>query len=875
MRAKLIALLIVAACGAAGAEVYPGGAFTVGGVSVPICRIDGAEGVTRRLRGVGSPAGICGQAEDGALVAVVDATTKTDCSVGGGTLVSTCQYDASAAGANKWVTAQSDDTQAVYTPADSSAWFGAGWLPSGSFGEALDTLAGFVKAMFGYYDVIVDVTGDANACATAQRLAIKPFLDDSDSSPAKAERRVWIRGVSTGIAQANLKDYTNERDCLVLGGGSTDANGYPTNLATRMTGGKRLHLDLSGLRLGVSQSGQTKATVVVRVGGNPASWENEFSGDVNAAIYLSGSPSLECGGNSPTWDDARLNAMSGSGQLFSGGEWSSGSCVALLEQNSKRQDWTGFHPRLRSGGGAANVGWLSVWSWATQRGLYTASGFGTAFQVLRNHSAGSVTVKAEGGGYGFVCGDRNQHSCNGLRVSGAQLEGMKYAEVLLAGGLTSSSGGGPSAVSFENMHIESEGSPPSGYRRSAHVLIGPGFGGSVDGYRPCWRDADLPSGASCSCPYTADSREVAGVSFANSDMPSDRLSKAFRLSGYSNRSGFAACATSGATVTFDTSPQSTAKVYAGIDDSWWGTDRLVVYGYASSQYQPTPGSTVVTCGAHTAIVSGYGGGNPGIALGPCAELTGSRRDKSLISFPGTVVAHEPMADVEALPYTYARELFVAHPAANAHVDFSASGGLDSKSEPPATYPSGSVTGSGVGWREHLHLPVGGCNGTAPATLWTSTAADRPQPRCVAGGSDGYVAALSFDDASSEVARLVLPFPAEMRCISATSCYADLTLLWRSATATNGAARMRASIDCRGVGDPIPPSVGTPTTALVTPNASAGYLQNSAIGRVKANGCDPGDLAWVSLWRDGAHVDDTLVGDAEVVGLDLSWPRVQR
>lgn len=102
----LFTLTVVGACvpsRLAFAADASGGAFTVGGVAVPICRIDGAEGAIKRLNGVGSPAGRCGRAVNGSLASVVDATSKSDCSVGGGTVVTVCQYDAAQSGANKWV----------------------------------------------------------------------------------------------------------------------------------------------------------------------------------------------------------------------------------------------------------------------------------------------------------------------------------------------------------------------------------------------------------------------------------------------------------------------------------------------------------------------------------------------------------------------------------------------------------------------------------------------------------------------------------------------------------------------------------------------------------------------------------------------------
>jgi hypothetical protein len=82
-----------------------GGAFTLSGLASSICRIGSAEGAAKRLAGVGAPAGRCGSATNGALAPVIDAISKSDCSVGGGSTVAVCQYDAAQPGANKWVPA--------------------------------------------------------------------------------------------------------------------------------------------------------------------------------------------------------------------------------------------------------------------------------------------------------------------------------------------------------------------------------------------------------------------------------------------------------------------------------------------------------------------------------------------------------------------------------------------------------------------------------------------------------------------------------------------------------------------------------------------------------------------------------------------------
>ena len=97
--ALAIVLLLV---GDAWAPPAPGGAITTAGTAVATCRIGNAEGPTKRLAGVGIPAGRCGRAVNGALASVIDATGKTDCTVGGAATVTICQYDGTLA---QWVSA--------------------------------------------------------------------------------------------------------------------------------------------------------------------------------------------------------------------------------------------------------------------------------------------------------------------------------------------------------------------------------------------------------------------------------------------------------------------------------------------------------------------------------------------------------------------------------------------------------------------------------------------------------------------------------------------------------------------------------------------------------------------------------------------------
>ena len=585
--------------------------------------------------------------------------------------------------------------------------------------HAINSLARYMR---GGFDVVVDVNGDTDACHTIQRLGIQPWLTMADDAAGIV--RVKVHGVAT-VPLADTKDYTTHRVCIMAGGspGSLDANGYPSTLTGSINReDKRLFLDLSGLELTVSTSGATKPTVVLQIGGHATNWTSEFTATVNNSVYLRGSPRLACGNFTEdaayqvTWPQSRANAMTGTGALFSGGQWAPGSCVGLLENHARRNDWSDFHPYLYSWGTNHNVGWLAVAAWQTNRGMFEASGMHTSFQVYGNMAAGSVGLRG-GGTYGFICGDHLGHGCSGLRVREGQLEGATQSEIVINSGTAVGSFlSGAGDLTFANMHIESEGSATQG--RSPHIIIGPGYStDSRDTYRPCTLSSDNPTLAECACPTAASANYFGTINFKNTSLPGTRYDKAFRLSAYgvgTSRAQFKACAVAGHAVEVHTAAgDAPATVRNGLDDLYWSgvTDASlydvirVTYNSSYPQLQPEFNVSELNCVdttpdpdvTYTATIGGGAGGDSPFALGPCTYMsTANYAALSVINFNGSQVALDLVGDraerelVTTETTTGYPALFTADPNSNIRMNYQGAGGYTTNNVGPVSFPADQV-----------------------------------------------------------------------------------------------------------------------------------------------------------------------------------------
>jgi hypothetical protein len=831
------------------------------------------------------------------MVSVIDAASKGDCEIGGGSVVTSCQYDADLPGPNRWTplvgptagatgfdtlvdgtvvnrtglrvgsgsqlrpiaTGVIEATEQKYTPATAADWPGATWLPTGQVAQALDELASWGRYYLGLYDQVVDVTGDADACATIQRLAIHPVL----SGPAKTYR-VWVRGTQRNVA--SLKEYANHRACIVFAASSAyDANGYPDEAAFQILSDRKVYLDTYGLDIGVTQSGQTKTTVVFQAGGTPSSWFSEFLGVVSTVLHMRGHPTFSCDGTAPAgWEDSRLNSMSGSGRLFSGGQWASTSCIGLLESNHKRADWTDFHPHLTSSkANKANVGWVAVNSWIVDRGRFSVTGFHTAAQVFGN-VIGSVTIRAEGVGFGLVCGDRHGNRCWGLHVRGAQLEGARFSELVATN---------PTDVTIDGVHIESEGvfSSSDPHHKAAHVLIGAGFGEAADGYRPCYRDEDLPSGGSCSCAVPEADRRIE-IRFVGSTLPGDRGFKSFELGNYSNRSSFATCASQGNnTVAFSGGESATSKKF---DDAYYGTDRMLVEMTGNLLDQPDVGDTV-TCATATAEVVGYGALPAGVALGPCTVMSDTYKNNRLsssVSFTASDPGYTSMADAEDRDARTTSVLFVSHPDAAIPVVFESTA-IPASQGPPVRYPRSLVSGSMLPAWETLRVPIGACDGTAVVGSNFSSATGIGPTRTCSSGAYNSVPMLSFPDGATRYAKVVVPWPNEIAAYNTETV--DAVLYWKSEE-SSGEARLGVFLDCVGPGDALDRANGNLYAQNVAPSATPGRLVRTVLTQAGVgNGCSDGELFYLGVVRYGGDGADTLAGSAEVVAVEIAYPRWAR
>ena len=187
-------------------------------------------------------------------------------------------------------------------------------------------------------------------------------------------------------------------------------------------------------------------------------------------------------------------------------------------------------------------------------------------------------------------------------------------------------------------------------------------------------------------------------------------------------------------------------------------------------------------------------------------------------------------------------------------------------------------------KEHLFLPLGGGNAAVVSgSDWSSAVTDKPKLTCV-GTSGGYTPAREFADAETQTMRTVVPFPNEMRCVNNTYCWPGMTLFWRTKAGWTGAAgnyvRWNWSVECNEDGDVIPAPIDTSYAKVSTyrADAAAAMVTTSDLGIMRMGAgasCNPGDLMWITLTREGAGSEDDITQTVEVLGVDLSWTRYQQ
>lgn len=130
---------------------------------------------------------------------------------------------------------------------------------------------------------------------------------------------------------------------------------------------------------------------------------------------------------------------------------------------------------------------------------------------------------------------------------------------------------------------------------------------------------------------------------------------------------------------------------------------------------------------------------------------------------------------------------------------------------------------------------------------------------------GEFVVLDFDDTSNEQAQFHAIVPSHY---SGGDLKAVVT--WTSSAATSGSANLKCELTRLGAGanlDALPSPDGTEELTIAAPSAS-GDLLIETTGPVAVSGLVSGETLRVSITRLASDVADTLVGDVELISIEM-------
>lgn len=157
----------------------------------------------------------------------------------------------------------------------------------------------------------------------------------------------------------------------------------------------------------------------------------------------------------------------------------------------------------------------------------------------------------------------------------------------------------------------------------------------------------------------------------------------------------------------------------------------------------------------------------------------------------------------------------------------------------------------------LPIQVAGCQ-DATATLFWDTGVDGPIPECQnLNGVVKGVAKFPANRTATMHTTFLLPLDYDTRT--------ELRIMWHS-PATTGRVAFQAGLSCTNA-DEVDSRPFTVTLISTDPSP----VPNGFRKWNKANwpsGCAGGELVHLKIWRDPAHVSDTLEADAYIDGVEL-------
>ena len=158
-----------------------------------------------------------------------------------------------------------------------------------------------------------------------------------------------------------------------------------------------------------------------------------------------------------------------------------------------------------------------------------------------------------------------------------------------------------------------------------------------------------------------------------------------------------------------------------------------------------------------------------------------------------------------------------------------------------------------------------CDGISQSTVCVFKATDNQPPATNFATLDtrNSVAVLDFDDSTKESAIFVSVIPNLILLGSGLS----ISIHWMATSATSGSVVWEVSLE-RSNTDLDSDSFDTAATGSSSTNGTSGIITKTTITLTSIDGVTIGDLYRLKVSRDVSNASDTMVGDAELIGVEI-------
>jgi hypothetical protein len=164
----------------------------------------------------------------------------------------------------------------------------------------------------------------------------------------------------------------------------------------------------------------------------------------------------------------------------------------------------------------------------------------------------------------------------------------------------------------------------------------------------------------------------------------------------------------------------------------------------------------------------------------------------------------------------------------------------------------------------LYLPAAICQNATAITEWSTPTSNPAVAACITG-SNTQRGVLDFADSASLSVQTALFLPSDW------SSTVDVRVYWHT-TATSGDVVWQVSSICVADAETADPAFNTASTVTDTAKGTTLQLNTASITTLTVTGCAAGEVLFLKVLRDSAHVADTLAATARLVGVELTYRR---